>query len=429
MIKHNEGLSEDAQRERYLEQELADAANAADAGMLDAAREHALNVSAVLHLAAGELESLLGEQRVGAAKESVPAPTTGGNVPEPEPSRPDPTTQAAEGEPEGGDEFRILPVDWTALARGGIPRLGYLDEPHIPARKRIWVVGAAGSGKSIWAAWKATQLTRAGHRVVYISQENGEEEEARRFLRLKPEFPLLRLYVDQGLDLMLVEHIAELHAVSAGAALVVLDTFTACWSGDEDSNHDLAEFDRMVMKPLQLAGSSVLVLDHTGNPQPNVRRRGVSAPRGASTKAQKTDFLLEFHAGGDRAFRLERGKARGSHGSEPRRYLVVDGDDDALELVESEVGDEEKTAEVADQLVEIVRALQPLGTTALRKAAAAEIKVGTTAVSDAIKLLKSETPPRVTVATEELGTDGGRQTVNAWRLADEPTAAQTEELW
>ena len=130
----------------------------------------------------------------------------------------------------------------------------------------------------------------------------------------------------------------------------MLDTLTACWSGDEDSNAELTAFDRDVLKPLQALGASSLVLDHTGNPQPNVRRRGVSAPRGASSKGQKTDFLLEFKATGDGTFRVERGKKRGTHGKEPRDYLVVDTPDGGLELVESEAEERDLVGEIAELL-------------------------------------------------------------------------------
>src|SRR5262249_39693985 len=145
----------------------------------------------------------------------------------------------------------------------------------------------------------ASELTRAGFIVVYISQENGLEEEARRFMRLQPDYSNLRLYVDQGLDLTIAEHIAALIEASHGAVLTVIDTLSACWSGDEDSNSEVTGFDRDVLLPLiRETDASPLVLDHTGNPQPFANRRGVSAPRGASAKGQKADFLLEFRAGG-----------------------------------------------------------------------------------------------------------------------------------
>jgi hypothetical protein len=335
---------------------------------------------------------------------------------------------AASGEPPTADteRFRPEPVDWPAVIAAGVPELEYLDEPYLPARKRIWGVGAAESGKSIWAAWKVARLTRSRLLVVYVSQENGLEEEARRFLRLGPDFERLRLYVDQGFDLALPSHRDVLLEISAGAALVVLDTLTACWSGDEDSNNDLAAFDRDVMKPLTVARASVLVLDHTGNPQPFARRRGVSAPRGASSKGQKTDFLLEFTATDDGSFKVERSKKRGTHGAHPQVYRVVDAADGTLELVETEAT--ERSAELADRLVEAIKAGAPLATKQVR-AIAYELGHGVEPTSAALELLKAEQPRRVTVAWEVIDTAGGRQRVKAWRPVDEdPTASQTE-LW
>lgn len=335
----------------------------------------------------------------------------------------------ASGEPstaEADDTFRLDPVDWPAVIADGVPALEYLDEPYLPARKRIWGVGPAESGKSIWAAWKAARVTRLSLLVVYVSQENGLEEEARRFLRLRPDFEWLRLYVDQGLDLAHPVHREVFLEATVGAALVVLDTFTACWSGNEDSNHDLAAFDRDVMKPLQLAGASSLVLDHTGNPQPFVRRRGVSAPRGASSKAQKADFLLEFTATDEASFKLERAKARGTHGRRPLVYRVVDGPDDTLELVETEAT--ERVEELADELVAAITADAPLATKQVR-GIAKELGYGVEATSAALELLKAEQPKRVTVDWEVIDTPGGRQRVKAWRPIDEHDGAAQDELW
>ncbi|MBA3727837.1 MAG: hypothetical protein H0W94_01270 [Actinobacteria bacterium] len=51
----------------------------------------------------------------------------------------------------------------------------------------------------------------------------------------------------------------------------MLDTLSACWSGDEGDNDAIAAFDRHALAPLVRAtGASVLVLDHTGHPQPFV---------------------------------------------------------------------------------------------------------------------------------------------------------------
>ena len=225
-----------------------------------------------------------------------------------------------------------------------MPELEWLDEPFLPKRKRVLAVGPAESGKSLWAAAKAAELSRAGVDVVYVTQENGLEEEARRFLRLGVDVEHLRLYVDQEFDLTLDDHRVALLETCAGAELVVLDALSAVWFGDEDSNAEIGAFDRDVLKPLTVAGAAVLVLDHTGNPAPGRskgKRTGVAAPRGASSKGQKADFLLEFTPAGDGAFHVERGKKRGTHGRTPYVYRVLDRDDGSLELA----GAPESTAE------------------------------------------------------------------------------------
>jgi Bifunctional DNA primase/polymerase, N-terminal/AAA domain/Primase C terminal 1 (PriCT-1) len=315
------------------------------------------------------------------------------------------------------EPFEFVAVDWPLVVEHGVPELEYVSEPYLPARKRIWGVGAAEAGKSIWAAYKACELTRVGHGVVYVSQENGLEEELRRFLRLQPDFTRLRLYVDQGLDLALPEHVAALIEASEGAALTVIDTLSACWSGDEDSNAAVTGFDRDVLLPLvRETGASPLVLDHTGNPQPFVRRKGVSAPRGASAKGQKADFLLEFRASGDSEFTIDHGKARGTRKQPPRTFRVVDTDDNKLDLLEIENDSSIKAAELADKLIDVISQAGEIGTKALRRAAK-ELGAGVELQTDAMALLETEDPPRATVGWEVVETGQGRQRTKLWRPA------------
>ena len=296
---------------------------------------HARHVAAELELA-------------GLAVELLVAPTAGydvsdwlddmGELDELEPLGPELEAELDDG------TFRPRPVDWIELEANGVPELEWLDEPFLPKRKRVLAVGPAESGKSLWAAAKAAELSRAGVDVVYVTQENGLEEEARRFLRLGVDVEHLRLYVDQEFDLTLDDHRVALLETCAGAELVVLDALSAVWFGDEDSNAEIGAFDRDVLKPLTVAGAAVLVLDHTGNPAPGRskgKRTGVAAPRGASSKGQKADFLLEFTPAGDGAFHVERGKKRGTHGRTPYVYRVLDRDDGSLELA----GAPESTAE------------------------------------------------------------------------------------
>lgn len=296
----------------------------------------------------------------------------------------------------------LEPVDWGPILADGIPQLEYLAAPYLPARKRVWAVGAAEAGKSIWAAWWAARLTHQGVTVCYLSQENGLEEEARRFVRLAPDFAYLNVFVDQGVDLALPAHVGALLEVSAGAGLVVIDTLSACWSGDEDSNTAIAALDRDVLLPVaREIGATCLILDHTGNPQPFVRRKGVSAPRGASAKGQKADHLLEFKAAGDSEFTVEHGKARGARKEPLRRYRVVDTDGGAgLDLEEIEQTSDEKTEEIAAVLVELVAAEPGMSTRTLADKAKKASGAGTGPVADAMRMLEHEAPPRVVVARE-----------------------------
>lgn len=316
--------------------------------------------------------------------------------------------------------FTLEPLDWGPILAGGIPKLEYLLEPYIPARRRIWAVGAAEAGKSIWAAWQASALTHLGVDVAYITQENGLEEEARRFLRLAPVFAHLRLYVDQGLDLTLPAHIGALFEATAGAQLCVFDTLSACWSGNEDSNAEVGALDRDVLKPLTVAGTSALVLDHTGNPQAFVKRAGVHAPRGASAKGQKADHLLEFRAAGDAEFTVSHGKARGAVKQPLIKYRVVDVDDsDGLDLEVIEATTHERAAEVADELVELIAGADDVGLTTTQLRAAAKGLGGKEVQTAALTLLENEDPPRVVVKRESIETGKGRQSAKVWRTAPE----------
>jgi hypothetical protein len=241
-------------------------------------------------------------------------------------------------------------------------------------------------------------------------------------MRLRPDYSKLRLYVDEGFDLADPAHARVLIAATEGAGLVVLDTLSAVWSGDEDSNAAIGALDRDVLKPLVLETSaSVLVLDHTGNPQAFLKRRGVSAPRGASAKGQKADFLLEFRAAGACEFTIDQGKARGTVKHPRRGFLVVDTDDDGLDLAEVETSADQKATVLAGQLVDIIGEAGPLTTKKLREAAKAQHQAGVELQTEAMALLEAEDPPRVTVGWEVLES----QRAKVWRSASDAQAAQT----
>jgi hypothetical protein len=314
------------------------------------------------------------------------------------------------------DAFRLVPVEWGSILAGPLPETTYLHRPYLPAGARVWAWGPAESGKSIWAAGTASALTRDGLVVVYVSQENPLEEEVRRFVRLRPEWSALRFFHDQGLDLASREHVDELLVVAEGAALVVLDTLTACWSGDEGDNAAIAGLDREVLgRIVKETGASVLVLDHTGHPQAFVRRKGVTGGRGASSKGQKADVVLDFRSIGQSEFTLEHAKNRfGGKKEPPRTYRVVDTEDEGLELLEVESSADAKAAELADELVEVIRAERMLTTKKLREAAK-QLQAGVRLQEAAMELLENEEPARVRVGWEVIETERGGQRARVWR--------------
>jgi hypothetical protein len=310
--------------------------------------------------------------------------------------------------------FQLERLDWPALIAEGVPEVEYLAAPYLPRAARVWAWGPAGAAKSMWALLEAAALSREGQVIVYVSQENPLAEELRRVALARPDLERFKLFHGQGLDLVLPEHREALLAEAVGAGLVVLDTYTACWSGDENDNAAVAAFDREALVPIAELGATALVIDHTGHPQAFVSRKGAGAGRGASAKGQKADVVLEFRAEGQRGFVIEHGKNRmGGLLVPPRGFEVHNTDDDALELVEVETSAQRAVRVIAEQMVEAITAAGVLPTRALREAATGSRDQQ----AEAMRLLEGEQPPRVVAAPETLDTGGGRQRVKAWRVA------------
>lgn len=248
----------------------------------------------------------------------------------------------------------LEPIDLAAAFEHPAESLDWLHEPFIPAARRVWAFGGAESGKSMFAAWVAARLTQDGHEVVYVSAENPLSEELRRFRRLGPDVEKLALFHDAGIDLARAEDAAALIQASRGASLVVLDTLSAVWSGDENDNAAISALDREFLVPLVKAtGATVLVLDHVGHPQHFVTRKGVNAGRGASAKGQKADVVLEFVAKREHSFILRVGKMRG--GDKPEKVLkVVDLPDGSLDVAVQK--SEAPSEDMRDEILDLVRA-------------------------------------------------------------------------
>jgi hypothetical protein len=222
-------------------------------------------------------------------------------------------------------------------------------------------------------------------------------------------------------DLVRPDHIEALICVARGQAFGVLDTFTGCWSGDENDNKAFNVFYRDVMRRVvDETGASILVIDHTGHAQPFTRREGAEAARGASSKGQKCDSFLQFKGKGDRAFEIVHGKARmGGTKAPPARLKIIDTDDGGLDIVPSSAGDDATVVDAAADIVSAVEAAGWLTTKALKAAVHRRDEI----VLEAMALLRSENPPRVQVNERETvpveGKDGvvRNRSATVWRPA------------
>lgn len=320
------------------------------------------------------------------------------------------------------DGFELQSLDIGALLRDGVPETEFLSEPYVPAARRIWVFGPAESAKSMWAMHQAALITRSGRVVMFVSEENPTDEDLRRLVRMGFDLEYLRFYKETGMDLLQPDHTRALitTAESEKAVLVVLDTISAVWRGEEIDNSPVIALDRDVLKPLMDSGVSVLVLDHTGHPQLFVPRKGASAGRGASSKGQKADVVPEFKPTEDRRFSITVGKYRVGNARKPPEmtFEVIDAPGGGLDVVATGESSELAVAELADAAVALIESAPDgcLTTKQLRDALKREMRAGKdrqTAVLDHLKAGR-----RVYVTEDELidvGEGTRRTRANVWR--------------
>ena len=318
--------------------------------------------------------------------------------------------------------FNPEPLDLAALEEIEEPAM--LEEPYVPERALVWVVGPAESVKSLWALDLAARQTVAGRRVVFISGENPLSEDARRLRRLGPAPERLAFFHGPGLDLADPRHVRWVLRAAAGADLVVLDSLAACWSGDEDSNAEINGLDHRLFAPLRHEiGATLVVLDHVGHPQPFGIRRGVHAGRGASRKGQVADVVLEFRSEGPGRFLIHHAKNRfGGRRAPDATFEVVDLPDGGLTIAATESPSSSRVRELADAMVEVIAgATEPLTSKVLRSA----VRGGAKEMTEAMQQLEAEEPPRVVCDEELVPTRQGKQRARIWRLF-EPGSEQPE---
>jgi hypothetical protein len=220
------------------------------------------------------------------------------------------------------------------------------------------------------------------------------------------------------LDLAEKTDFLKLAEACGGADLVVLDTLSALWSGDENSNAEIVTLDRDILVPLvRLTGASIAIVHHMGHPQAFISRGGANAGRGASAMGQKADVVLVFQAVGIHEFSLDHGKNRspGGHKEPKARFRIVDLEDGGLdiELLGREI--DERVGQCTETLVAVVLAGQGDLSTRALKAALRDQGFGTTTITEAINEVLAEEPARVRrVEGRILSRDGKYHHGKAW---------------
>lgn len=191
------------------------------------------------------------------------------------------------------DDGAFEPLTWEEYET---PDYEWLLEPYVPRSGRVLIFGPAGSLKSLWAMWVASQLAKEGHRVAYFSLEMQAGETAKRLKKLKPPPENFKLYrrfsfssprdVDAALDLF------------KGFSLIVVDSWSAAAQQLEmaESNVTVARLDTEVFLPLvEETGATVMFLDNTGHDA--MTDKGpvrMKHARGASAKGDKVDLAFQF---------------------------------------------------------------------------------------------------------------------------------------
>ena len=175
----------------------------------------------------------------------------------------------------------------------------YLVKGMIPAESIGVLFGGSGSFKSFIALDAGLHIahglpwlgrrTRQGQ-VVYLAAEGSDEMGQRadawhRARRLKPDAPfvLLPAAVDLLVDAWRVVETVQAHAMSP--ALIVIDTLSQTFGGEENSANEMAAYMRELGRRFRdLWQCAVLVIHHSGH-------SATERPRGSSAIQANTDYL------------------------------------------------------------------------------------------------------------------------------------------
>jgi AAA domain len=142
----------------------------------------------------------------------------------------------------------------------------YWLDPEIPKNKLGVISGEPSSGKSLWLLYQCVELAKAGANIIYFDGEMATDDVQKRIDGFGGELPPTLWYWGRFTpDLELPEidsPLLPLLIKEVPGVVLIFDTMSAFFHGDENSNSDVNWFFRTLRK-LQAMGSTVIVLHHT----------------------------------------------------------------------------------------------------------------------------------------------------------------------
>lgn len=290
----------------------------------------------------------------------------------------------------------LMPLDLAELFAEPSKPTTYLDEPVVPEAARVLVVGATGSGKSVWTQALFARLSRERITCAYFDSENPRGVVKARLERLGADPDFLRYFHMSGVNL---ESPTDRHRIlyaSYGCAAVAFDTLSSFFPAEERDNPAYAQVDTRLFLPLTAMGASVVILDHTGVPT-QTPRRGIHAVRGQSAKAQKADVVAVVESVGPSTFSLEVVKnSRYVSDAELKRYYRVDDTEDGGMAVVPETGLVGVSAAALTKAEALVQAVLAAGRAGITQTQLVEqLSVSRTTFRALSGVVQAEEPARV----------------------------------
>lgn len=214
------------------------------------------------------------------------------------------------------DRLEVLTFGETRRLAG--TEIRYLLQSYLPERAILVLAGYAETGKTWFALELLLDLAlgrpfadhpqlvaREPLRAFYVNREMGRELMAVRINRLLagPRYPeACHATIEQNLFLIddarfdfndpsVEQGLAEYIALY-GPKVIVLDSFSMVWTGDENSNSEVAELYKRLRRLSQELGVSWVILHHLSKPQEKVRTISAHQIRGAGQIVNQADMAI-----------------------------------------------------------------------------------------------------------------------------------------